>query len=185
MATVPALKQLPLRGEIRFMMPALRTDEPVRPAKILKILETFFLRLKLLLKPEEIDLCIRAHVYPHFMCYSYMSAYVYIMIPFVKQYKLVLYALYIKIIIYQLPRSKLRGITISPLTLGPFPPMGAREVVAHQVFPAPFGGRMSKGHGVPARTEYVRGKLKGAFASSSLYFSRKPLLPRSKLRGIL
>ena len=33
----------------------------------------------------------------------------------------------------------------SPLTLSPFPPEGAREVIAPQLFPAPLGGRMSKG----------------------------------------
>jgi len=33
----------------------------------------------------------------------------------------------------------------SPLTLNPFPPKGAREVVAPQCFPAPSGGRMSGG----------------------------------------
>ena len=54
----------------------------------------------------------------------------------------------------------------SPLTLSPFPPKGAREVVAPQSVPAPSGGRMSEGHGVPARTKYVRGGLKGAASNS-------------------
>jgi len=44
----------------------------------------------------------------------------------------------------------------------PFSPRGAREVVVPQLFPAPSGGRMSEGHGVPARTKYERGELKGA-----------------------
>jgi hypothetical protein len=33
----------------------------------------------------------------------------------------------------------------SPLTLNPFPPKGAREVIAPQSLPALFGGRMSEG----------------------------------------
>jgi outer membrane protein assembly factor BamA len=33
----------------------------------------------------------------------------------------------------------------SPLTLNPFPPKGARDVIAPQSLPAPFGGRMSEG----------------------------------------
>jgi len=33
----------------------------------------------------------------------------------------------------------------SPLSLYPFPPMGAREVVSPQCNPAPTGGRMSAG----------------------------------------
>ena len=33
----------------------------------------------------------------------------------------------------------------SPLSLNPFPPKGAREVVAPQSIPAPSGGRMSEG----------------------------------------
>jgi hypothetical protein len=50
----------------------------------------------------------------------------------------------------------------SPLSLYPFPPEGAREIVVPQSFPAPSGGRMSEGHGVPARTKYEQGELKGA-----------------------
>ena len=37
------------------------------------------------------------------------------------------------------------GLYYSPLSLIPFPPEGAREVVAPRLFPAPLGGRMSKG----------------------------------------
>ena len=36
-------------------------------------------------------------------------------------------------------------VYFSPLSLYPFPPMGAREVVALQYYPAPTGGRMSEG----------------------------------------
>jgi hypothetical protein len=50
----------------------------------------------------------------------------------------------------------------SPLTLNPFPPKGAREVIAPQSLPAPFGGRMSEGQ--------IRGCFKyGLFANGSEY----------------
>ena len=35
-------------------------------------------------------------------------------------------------------------VNYSPLSLYPFPPKGAREVIAPQSIPAPFGGRMSE-----------------------------------------
>ena len=46
-------------------------------------------------------------------------------------------------------------------TMKPFPPKGAREVIVPQHYPVPSGGRMSEEHGVPARTKYLRGRLKG------------------------
>jgi len=43
------------------------------------------------------------------------------------------------------PGAELRGIdSLGPLTLGPFPPEGAREGVESCDFPAPAGGRMSR-----------------------------------------
>jgi hypothetical protein len=41
--------------------------------------------------------------------------------------------------------KKSRFFNFSPLSLCPFPPKGAREVVVPQLFPAPAGGRMSEG----------------------------------------
>jgi hypothetical protein len=41
--------------------------------------------------------------------------------------------------------EKKRIFYFSPLTLGPFPPKGAREVAAPQSVPAPFEGRISEG----------------------------------------
>ena len=42
-------------------------------------------------------------------------------------------------------KKKRRVINYSPLSLCPFPPDGAREVIAPQSIPAPSGGRMSEG----------------------------------------
>jgi len=39
------------------------------------------------------------------------------------------------------PAAELGGITICPLTLDPFPPMGARETVTYRVYPSPFRGK--------------------------------------------
>jgi hypothetical protein len=36
-------------------------------------------------------------------------------------------------------------VKFSPLSLDPFPPMGAREIIVPQYYPAPTGGRMSVG----------------------------------------
>lgn len=85
MAAVPALKQLPLLGKIRFMMTTLRTYESLRPAKVLEILKTLFFCSKSLLKLEEIDLGIHAHGYPIISVMPYMGVNIYIFIPFVKQ----------------------------------------------------------------------------------------------------
>jgi len=39
------------------------------------------------------------------------------------------------------PAAERRGIIINPLTLGPFPPVGAREAVALVEYPAPLRGK--------------------------------------------
>ena len=41
--------------------------------------------------------------------------------------------------------KKSRFFNYSPLSLCPFPPRGAREIVVPQLFPALSGGRMSEG----------------------------------------
>jgi hypothetical protein len=41
--------------------------------------------------------------------------------------------------------KKSRFFNYSPLSLCPFPPRGAKDVVVPHLFPAPSGGRMSEG----------------------------------------
>jgi hypothetical protein len=53
--------------------------------------------------------------------------------------------------------KKRETFLLQPLTLSPFPPKVAREVVAPQSCPASFGGRMSEGQkGSASNTDFCK-----------------------------